>query len=93
MGHHYGSGNGAAVHSLGVDWRLRLLCGVHPNTYSNVITALSNQVPLIVTLQNIFIRFMSKCLFSSNCIFNLISHCAISNPMSVVRQKLQISHR
>ena len=48
----------------------------------HVITALSNQIPLIVTLQNRLIRFMSKCLSSSNCILKLISYFAISNPMS-----------
>ena len=36
----------------------------------------------ISTLQNRFIRFISKCLSSSNCILKLISHFAIANPMS-----------
>ena len=78
--------NGAAVQSLCIDWRksLRSLWGVHPTTHCNVITALSNQIPLISTLQNRFIRFMSKCLSSSNCILKLISHFAIANPMSAV---------
>ena len=76
--------NGAAVRSLCIDWRksLRSLWSVHPTTHCNVITALSNQVPLISTLQNRCIRFMSKCLSSSNCILKLISHFAIANPMS-----------
>ena len=67
--------NGAAVQSLCIDWSksLRSLWGVHPTTHCNVITALSNQIPLISTLQNRFIRFMSKCLSSSNCILKLIS--------------------
>ena len=67
-----------------IDWRksLRSLWGVYPTTHCNVITALSNEIPLISTLQNRFIRFMSKCLSSSNCILGLISHFAISNPMS-----------
>ena len=62
--------NGAAVHSLCVGWRklLRSLWGVQRTTHCNVIMVLSNQIPLIVTLQNRFIRFMSKCLSSSNCI-------------------------
>ena len=78
--------NGAAVQSLCIDWRksLRSLWGVHPTTHCNVITALSNQVLLISTLQNRCIRFMSKCLSSSNCILKLISQFAISNPMSAV---------
>ena len=73
--------NGAAVQSLCIDWRksLRSLWGVHPTTHCNVITALSNQIPLISTLQNRFIRFMSKCLSSSNCILKLISHFATEN--------------
>ena len=60
--------NGAAVQSLCIDWRksLRSLWGVHPTTHCNVSTALSNEIPLICTLQNRFIRFMSKCLSSSN---------------------------
>ena len=62
--------NIAAVQSFCIDWRksLRSLWGVHPTTHCNVITTLSNQIPLISTLQNKFIRFMSKCLSSSNCI-------------------------
>ena len=62
--------NSAAVQSFCIDWRksLRSLWGVHPTTHCNVITTLSNQIPLISTLQNKFIRFMSKCLSSSNCI-------------------------
>ena len=76
--------NGAAVQSLCNDWRksLRSFCGVHPTIHCNVITALSNQIPLISILQNRFIRFMSRCLSSANCILKVISHVAISNPMS-----------
>ena len=61
---------------------LRSLWGLHPTTHCDVITALSKQSPPIVTRQNRFIRFISKCLLSSNAIFKLISHFAISNPMS-----------
>ena len=76
--------NGAAVQSLCTDWRksLRSLWGVHPTTHCNVMTALSNQIPLISSLQNRYIRFIPKCLSSSNCILKLISHFAIANPMS-----------
>ena len=76
--------NDAAVQSLCVDWRKSLmsLWCVHPSTHCNVTTALSNQILLTSTLQNRFIRFMSKCLSSSNCISKLIFHFAISNPMS-----------
>ena len=52
----------------------------------DIITALSNQISLTSTLQNRFIRFMSKCLSSSNCILKLISHFAISNPISAARK-------
>ena len=60
--------NGAAVQSLCINWRksLRSLCGVYPTKHCNVITALSNQIPLISTLQNRSSRFISKCLSSSN---------------------------
>ena len=44
--------------------------------------ALSNQIPLMATLQKIFISSISKCLSSSNSIVNLISHLAITNPLS-----------
>ena len=76
--------NYAAVQLLCVDWRksLRSLWDVHPTTPYNIITALSNQIPFISTLQNRFIRFMSTSLSSSNCILKVISHFAISNPMS-----------
>ena len=76
--------NGAAVQPLCVDWRksLRSLWGVHPTPHCDVITTLSDQIPLIVTLQNRFIRFVSKCLSSSNCISKLMSNFAISNSMS-----------
>ena len=76
--------NGAAVQSLCIDWSksLRSLWGVYPTTHCNVITALSNQIPLISFLQNRYIRFMPKCLSSSNCILKLISHFAIANRMS-----------
>ena len=42
------------MYSLCVDWRklLKSLWRDHPTTHCNVIMALSNQIPLIVTLQN-----------------------------------------
>ena len=60
---------------------------IHPTTHSDVITALSNQILPIVTLQNKFIRFMTKCLSSINCILKLISHFAITNSMSIAGKK------
>ena len=44
--------------------------------------ALSDQIPLMVTLQKRFISFISKCLSSSNSIIYLISHLAITNLLS-----------
>ena len=69
------------ISSKNVRW-VRSLWAVYPTTHCDVITALSNQIPLKMTLQNRFIRLMSKCLLSSNCILKLIFHCALSNPMS-----------
>ena len=74
--------NGAIMHSLCVDWRESL------RSHCDVITALSNQSPIIFTFQNGFnIRFMSKYLSSSKCILKLISHCVIFNPMSAAGKK------
>ena len=44
--------------------------------------ALSDQIPLMATLQKKFISFISKCLSSSNSIVNLIFHLATTNPLS-----------
>ena len=76
--------NGAAVQSLCVGLRksLRSLWRVHPRIPCGVIMALPDQIPLMATLQNRFISFISKCLSSSNGIVNLISHLAITNPLS-----------
>ena len=51
-------------------------------THCDVIAALSDQLPIKVSLERIFIRFINKCLSSSNSIVNVISHFAIYNPMS-----------
>ena len=74
------------MQSLCVDWRksLRSLWRVHPRTHCDVIMALSNQIPLMATLQKRFISSISKRLSSSNSIVNLISHLAITNPLSSV---------
>ena len=48
----------------------------------NVIAALSDQFPIKVSLERRFIRFIKKCLSSSNSIVNVISQIAICNPMS-----------
>ena len=76
--------NGPGVQSLCVDWRksLRSLWRVHLVTHCDVIAALSDQFPIKVSLERRFIRFIKKCLSSSNSIVNVISHIAICNPMS-----------
>ena len=54
--------NGAAVQLLRVGWRksLRSLWRVHPRTHCDVIMALSDQIPLMTTLQKRFISFILK---------------------------------
>ncbi len=73
-----------SVRSLCTDWRkaLRMLWNVDRKTHCDIITALSNQVPLMLNLQRRFMRFIEKCLSSENCIVRIISEVAISNPMS-----------
>ena len=53
-------------------------------THCDVIVALSDQLPIKVSLERRFIRFIKKCLSSSNSIVNVISQIAICNPMSTV---------
>ena len=67
-----------------VDWRkaLRSLWRVDPRTHCHLINAVSNQIPLILSLKKIFIKCISACLSSSNCIVNIITEIAICNPMS-----------
>ena len=68
-----------------VDWRkaLRSLWRVDPRTYCDLITAVSNQVPLI--LKKRFIKCISACLSTSNCIVKIITEIAICNLMSCSR--------
>ena len=51
-------------------------------THCDVIAALSDQFPIKVSLERRFIRFIKKCLSSSNSIVNVVYHIAIRNPMS-----------
>ena len=51
-------------------------------THCDVIAALSDQFPIKVSLERRCIRFIKKCLSSSNSIVNVISQIAICNPMS-----------
>ena len=72
------------VESMCVDWRkaLRSLWRVDSRTHCDLITAVSNQIPLILSLKKRFIKFISACLSTSNCIVKIITEIAICNPMS-----------
>ena len=59
---------------------LRSLWRVDPITHCDLITAVSNQIPL--SLEKIFIKFIYACLSTSNCIVKIITEIAICNPMS-----------
>ena len=51
-------------------------------THCDVIAALSDQLPIKVSLERRFIRFIKKCLSSYNSVVNVISNIAICNSMS-----------
>ena len=51
-------------------------------THCNIITSLSSQTPLMISLEKRFINFITKSLTSSSSIVSLISKIAIWNPMS-----------
>ena len=55
---------------------------VDPRTHCDLITAVSNQIPLILSLKKKLIKFISACLSTSNCIVKIITEIAICNPMS-----------
>ena len=75
---------GAMIQSLCVDWRKALRCvwSVNNRTHSDIITSLSKQCPLILSLKNRFIKFNRNCLSCQNHIVIIISQFAICNPMS-----------
>ena len=52
--------------------------------HCDIIAALSDQLPIKVSLEKRCIRFINKCLSSSNSIGNVISHIATCNPISTV---------
>ena len=72
------------VESMCVDWKkaLRSLWRVDPRRHCDLITTVSNQIPLILSLKKRFIKFIYACLSTSNCIVNIITEIAICNPMS-----------
>ena len=47
-----------------------------------LITAVSNQIPLNLSLNFVQIKFTSACLRTTNCIVKIITEIAICNPMS-----------
>ena len=67
-----------------VDWRktMRSLWRVYPRTHCDLITAVANKIPLILSQKTRFIKFVSACLSTSNCIVKIITAIAIWNPMS-----------
>ena len=69
---------------MSVDWRkaLRSLWRVDPRTHCDLITVVSNQIPLILSLKFFVIKFISACLSTSNCIVKIITEIAICNPVS-----------
>ena len=72
------------IQSLCVDWRkaLRGVWSVNNRTHYDIITSLSNQFPLILSLKKRIIKFIRNCLVSQNNIVKFFSHVAICNPMS-----------
>ena len=81
MDHCSGYLKNKSVQSLSVNWRkaLRSLWKLSPRTHSNIITAFSKNMPLIVNLEK---RFIVKNLSCSNPLVSIISKIALSNPMS-----------
>ena len=67
-----------------VDWKkaLRSLWRVDPRTHCDLITAVSNQIPSILSLKKRLTKCISACLSTSNCIVKIITEIAICNPMS-----------
>ena len=72
--------SGAAVQTLCVDWRkaLRSLWRLNPRTHCDLITALSSQIPLIVSLRKRFAKFINRCLSGHNTTLQFISCVAIN---------------
>ena len=50
-----------------------------PMTHCDVIAALSEQLPIEISLARRCVRFINKCLSRCNSIVNCISHIAICN--------------
>ena len=67
-----------------VDWRKALRCvwSLNNRTHCDIITSLSNQFPLILSLKKRFIKFIRNSLVCQKNIVKIISQFAICNPMS-----------
>ena len=72
------------VSSLCTAWRkaLRILWGVHYQTHCNLITGMSQQLPLLINLENRFCKFINRCLQSDNDIVKNVAQIAVCNPFS-----------
>ena len=72
--------SGAAVQALCVDWRkaLRSMWRLNSRTHCDLITVLSSQIPLIVSLKKRFAKFINRCLSSHNTTLQFISCVAIN---------------
>jgi len=75
-----------AVKSLCTDWRkaLRSLWRVNPRTHCDIIIALSNQLPLITSLEKRFVKYITNSLYCANSFVNVVTKFAICNPMSSI---------
>ena len=67
------------IRSLCVDWRKALRCvwSVNNRTHYDIITSLSNQFPLILSLKKRFFKFIRNCSVSQNNIVKIISQVVI----------------
>ena len=76
--------SGAAVQALCTDRRKALSSMWHLNqrTHCDLITALLNQIPLIVSFKKSFTKCINRCLSSHNTSLQCISCVAINNPFS-----------
>ena len=76
--------NGKGVSDWCTSWReaLRCLWGLNYRTHCDIVTGLSEQLPLLLNLQLRFCKFINKCLVNENEILKFVSNVAISNPMS-----------
>ena len=55
--------------------------------HCDLITAVSNQIPVILSLKFLFIKCISACLSTSNCIVKIITETSICNLMSCLEDR------